>query len=137
MEQETREMLDSARTIAVVGLSDNPTRTSNCVARYMQEQGYRIIPVNPKIKEALGEKAYSSLRDIPMKVDIVNIFRHSEDVPPIVEDAIAIGAGGVWMQEGISHEDAAEEARAAGLKVAMDSCIMVQHARLCCEKGSF
>jgi predicted CoA-binding protein len=130
MEQIAREMLENAKTIAVVGLSDNPERTSNRVARYMQERGYKIIPVNPTIKESLGEKAYPSLRDIPEKVDIVNIFRRSEDVPPIVDDAIAIKAKGIWMQEGIADENAAEKAQLAGLKVVMDSCIMVQHSRL-------
>jgi predicted CoA-binding protein len=130
MEQIAREMLENAKTIAVVGLSDNPERTSNRVARYMQERGYKIIPVNPTIKESLGEKAYPSLRDIPEKVDIVNIFRRSEDVPPIVDDAIAIQAKGIWMQEGIADENAAEKAQLAGLKVVMDSCIMVQHSRL-------
>jgi predicted CoA-binding protein len=130
MEEEARELLETVKTIAVVGLSANPERVSNSVARYMQEAGYRIIPVNPGIREALGEKAYASLRDIPEKVDLVNIFRRSEDVPPVVDEAIAIGAKGVWMQEGIINEEAADKARAAGLKVVMDSCIKVQHSRL-------
>jgi uncharacterized protein len=122
--------LGSAKTIAVVGLSDNSQRTSNRVSRYMQEHGYKIIPVNPTIKEALGEKAYPGLLDVPGKVDIVNIFRNSPDVPPVVDDAIAIGAKVIWMQEGISHEEAARKAEAAGIKVIMDKCIMVEHARL-------
>jgi predicted CoA-binding protein len=131
MEKSAKEMLETGKVIAVVGLSDNPERTSNRVARYMQERGYKIIPVNPNIKEALGEKAYASLRDIPQKIDIVNVFRRSEDIPPIADDAIAIKAGGLWMQEGIINQNAADKAEAAGLKVVMDSCIMVQHARLC------
>lgn len=130
MKDVIKELLNNAQTIAVVGLSDNPERTSYRVSRYMQERGYRIIPVNPTITEALGEKAYPSLLDVPEKVDIVNVFRRSNDVPPVVDDAIAIKAGGVWMQEGIVNEDAAKKAEAAGLKVVMDRCIMVEHARM-------
>lgn len=130
MREVMKEMLNTARTIAVVGLSDNPERTSNRVSRYMQERGFRIIPVNPTITEALGEKAYPSLKDIPEKIDIVNIFRRSNDVPPVVDDAIAIKARGIWMQEGIVNEPAAEKAKAAGLKVVMDRCIMVEYARM-------
>jgi uncharacterized protein len=130
MESVIKELLDNATTIAVVGLSDNPDRTSYRVSRYMQEHGFKIIPVNPTITEALGEKAYPSLRDIPEKVDIVNVFRRSADVPPVAEDAIAIRARGLWMQEGIVNEEAARKAESAGLKVVMDCCIMVEHARL-------
>jgi predicted CoA-binding protein len=130
MREVMKEMLNTARTIAVVGLSDNPERTSNRVSRFMQERGFRIIPVNPTITEALGEKAYPSLKDIPEKIDIVNIFRRSNDVPPVVDDAIAIKARGIWMQEGIVNEPAAEKAKAAGLKVVMDRCIMVEYARM-------
>jgi uncharacterized protein len=122
--------LENARTIAVVGLSANPERTSYRVSRYMQERGYRIIPVNPTITESLGEKAYASLKDIPEKVDIVNVFRNSPDVPPVADDAIAIQAKVLWMQEGIVNQEAACKAEAAGLKVVMDRCIMVEHARL-------
>lgn len=130
MVSEYKEILQDAKTIAVVGLSDNCERTSNRVSRYMQERGYKIIPVNPTITAALGEKAYSSLKDIPEKVDIVNIFRRSDDVPPVVDDAIAIGAKVVWMQQGIINEPAAKKAEAADLIVVMDRCIMVEHARL-------
>lgn len=130
MEDTIRELLENSQTIAVVGLSANSERISYLVARYMQEHGYKIIPVNPNITEVLGEKGYASLRDIPYKVDIVNVFRHSEDVPPVADDAIAIRSKALWMQEGIVNEPAARKAQAAGLKVVMDRCIMVEHARL-------
>jgi uncharacterized protein len=130
MEDIIEEMLTTAKTIAVVGLSDNPDRISYLVARYMQERGYRIIPVNPTIKESLGEKAYGSLKEVTEQVDIVNVFRRSADVPPVVEDAVAIQAKGLWLQEGIVHEAAGKKAEEAGLKVVMDRCIMVEHARL-------
>ena len=130
MVNEFKDLLDNCQTIAVVGLSDNSARTSYIVARYMQAHGYRIIPVNPNIKESLGEKAYPSLKDVPVKVDIVNVFRSSNDVPPVADEAIAIKAKAIWMQEGIVNEPCAEKARAAGLKVVMDRCIMVEHARL-------
>jgi predicted CoA-binding protein len=126
----TKELLDNATVIAVVGLSDNPGKISYIVARYMKEHGYKIIPVNPTITEALGEKAYPSLRDVPEKVDIVNVFRRPADVPPVADDAIAIQAKGLWLQEGITNDDAAKKAEAAGLKVVQDCCIMVEHARL-------
>jgi uncharacterized protein len=129
MGKEIKELLEKARTIAVVGLSDNPERTSYIVARYMKEHGYKIIPVNPVIKEALDEKAYPSLQDVPVKVDIVNVFRRSPDVPPVADGAIAIKADVLWMQEGIINEPAAKKAEQAGLKVIMDRCIMVEHAR--------
>src|SRR4051812_32634028 len=112
---ELRQILATVHTIAVVGLSNKPDRPSHSVPAYLQEQGYRIIPVNPTITEALGEKAYPSLRDVPVNVDVVEIFRRSEDVPPVVEDAIAIGAKVVWMQEGIVNEEAARRAEEAGL----------------------
>jgi uncharacterized protein len=130
MKNEYQDILKDSKTIAVVGLSDNSERTSNQVALYMQQHGYRIIPVNPTIAAALGEKAYSSLKDIPEKVDIVNIFRRSNDVPPVVDDAIAIGAKTVWMQLGISNEEAARKAEAAGLQVVQDKCIKVEHAHV-------
>jgi predicted CoA-binding protein len=125
-----KELLKSARIIAVVGLSPSPDRPSHRVSSYMQAHGYKIIPVNPAITEALGEKAYPTLKDIPEKVDIVNVFRRSEDIPPIVEEAIAIKAGALWMQEGIINEAAARKAEVAGLKVIMDRCIMVSHSNL-------
>jgi predicted CoA-binding protein len=125
-----KEILKNARTIAVVGLSADPTRVSNRVSRYMQEEGFKIIPVNPTITEALGEKAYASLKDIPVPVDIVNVFRRSEDVPPVADDAIAIKAKVLWMQQGIINMPAAAKAESAGLYVIMDSCIMVEHRKL-------
>jgi uncharacterized protein len=127
---EIREILESARTIAVVGLSADPLRISNSVSHYMQEKGYRIIPVNPTITEALGEKAYPSLKDVPVPVDIVNVFRRSEDVPPVADAAIAINAKVLWIQEGIVNQAAAQKAESAGLKVIMDRCIMVEHRNL-------
>ena len=124
------ELLRSARTIAVVGLSSRPWRASHGVSEYMQQAGYRIIPVNPKEKEVLGERAYAHLSDVPGKVDIVDIFRRAEFVPEIVDTAIRIGARAVWMQEGVEHEEAAARAREAGLIVVMDRCILRDHRRL-------
>lgn len=121
-------IFDRARTIAVVGLSPNPHRPSHGVARYLQRAGYRIIPVNPNVVEVLGERAYPTLRDIPERVDVVDVFRRSEFAGPIVDDAIAIQAGAVWMQDGVIDEAAAERARAAGLDVVMDDCMMRRHA---------
>lgn len=129
-QEEIRALLASARTIAVVGLSDNPDRASYRVSAYMQNQGYRIIPVNPRVGQVLGEKAYPSLREVPEKVDVVDIFRRPEAIPAIVEDAIAIGAGAVWMQLGLSHEQAARRAGEAGIPVIMDRCIMIEHGSL-------
>jgi predicted CoA-binding protein len=124
------EILRKYKTIAVVGLSNNPMRPSHGVSEYMQHQGYRIIPVNPGHSQILGEKTYRTLEDIPEPVEIVNIFRRSEMIPPIVDSAIAIGAKVVWMQEGIEHEEAAEKARAAGLEVVMNTCILKEHRRM-------
>jgi predicted CoA-binding protein len=124
------ELLRSARTIAVVGLSAKQTRASFGVARYLQRSGYRIIPVNPMETEVLVEKAYARLEDVPERIDIVDIFRRSEYVPDIVDSAIRMGAGAVWMQEGVVHEEAAEKARLAGLTVVMDRCILKEHSRL-------
>jgi uncharacterized protein len=124
------DILRKYKTIAVVGLSNNPIRPSYGVSEYMQHQGYRIIPVNPGHAQILGEKSYRTLEDIPEPVEIVNIFRRSEMIPPIVDSAIAIGAKVVWMQEGIEHEAAAEKARAAGLEVVMDTCILKEHRRI-------
>jgi predicted CoA-binding protein len=124
------DVLKKAKTIAVVGLSPSPFRPSYGVAAYLQTHGYKIIPVNPTVDEVLGQKSYRSLRDIPEKVDIVNIFRRPESVPPVVDDAIAIEAPVVWMQEGVIHEKAAEKARRAGLFVVMDLCILKEHRYL-------
>ena len=124
---ERKALLRESKVIAIVGLSPKTARPSNMVARYLLSVGYTIIPVNPGQSEILGEPCYPSLADIPQKVDIVNIFRRSEDVPPIVDGAIAIGARGVWMQEGIDHQEAADKAKDAGLTVVMDRCIKVDH----------
>ena len=124
------EVLQKAKTIAVVGLSDNPLRPSFGVSAYMQSQGYRIIPVNPTCDEVLGEKSYPSLLDVPEKIDIVNIFRRSEYVPSIVEQAIQIKTPAIWMQETVVHPQAAEKARQAGIFVVMDTCILKEHRRL-------
>lgn len=123
------DLLQKSRVIAVVGLSSKKFRPSYGVAEYMQREGYRIIPVNPNESEVLGEKAYARLRDIAEHVDIVDIFRRSEFVLPVVEDAIRMGAAAVWMQEGVVDEQAAEKARAAGLTVVMDRCILKEHSR--------
>ena len=121
-------IFDTARTIAVVGLSPNPYRPSYGVARYLQRAGYRIIPVNPNVTEVLGEPAYPTLRDIHATVDVVDVFRRSEFVGAIVDDAIAIKARAVWLQDGVVDEAAAKRARAAGLDVVMDDCMMRRHA---------
>jgi predicted CoA-binding protein len=123
-------LLRDSRTIAVVGLSAKLWRPSHGVSEYMQRNGYRVIPVNPGIAEALGEKSYPDLDAVPDPVDIVNIFRRSEYVPEIVEAAIRKGAKAVWMQEGVIHERAAARARAAGLTVVMDRCILKEHRKL-------
>lgn len=124
-----RELLARTKVIAVVGLSSKPHRPSYGVARYLQSVGYRIVPVNPHEREVLGEKSFPRLEDVPVHVDIVDIFRRSEHVLPIVESAIAIGAAAVWMQEGVMHEEAAARARQAGLEVVMDRCLLKEHAR--------
>jgi uncharacterized protein len=121
------ELLKHARVIAVVGLSDNPLRPSHGVSAYMQAQGYRIIPVNPKIAECLGEKAYASLLEVPDRIDIVDIFRRPEYVEEAVDQAIQLKVPAIWMQEGVIHEKAAEKARQAGIFVAMDRCILKEH----------
>src|ERR1039457_3008393 len=124
------ELLRSARTIAVVGLSNKPARPSYGVSQYMQRCGYRIIPVNPLAVDVLGEKAYARLEDVPDHIDIVDIFRRSEYVPELVDAAIRVGAGAVWMQEGVVHQEAAGKARQAGLDVVMDLCILKEHRAL-------
>lgn len=130
-ELEIRDLLHTVRTIAVVGLSDNPSRDSYGVARYLQRNGYRIIPVNPQLRApVLGEEPYASLRDLPMPVDLVDIFRRSEFVPEIVEEAIAIKAPAIWMQLGVISPEGAARARAAGIGVVMDRCIAIEHRRL-------
>ena len=123
------ELLQSARTIAVVGLTGTPVRPSYGVSLYMQSQGYRIIPVNPNITEWIGEKAYQSLLDVSEKIDIVNVFRRSDAVPEVVDQAIQIKAPVIWMQEGVIHHEAAEKARQAGIFVVMDRCILKEHRK--------
>jgi predicted CoA-binding protein len=120
-------LLKRSRTIAVVGLSDSPLRPSHGVSAYMQTHGYRIVPVNPRIKVALGEKAYPSLLDVPAKIDIVNIFRRPAFVEEIVDQAIQLKVPAIWMQETVVHEKAAEKARRAGIFVIMDECILKEH----------
>jgi predicted CoA-binding protein len=122
------QILKTARTIAVVGLSPDPRRPSHGVARYLQRAGYRIIPVNPNVDQVLGERAYGSLREVSEPVDVVDVFRRSEFVGPIVDDAIAMRARAVWLQDGVVDELAAQRARAAGLDVVMDDCMMRRHA---------
>jgi len=121
------DLLEKSKTIAVVGLSDNPLRPSHGVSAYMQTHGYRIIPVNPKISEVLGERSYASLLKVPEKIDIVNIFRRPEFVEEIVDQAIQLEVPAIWMQERIVHEKAAEKARNAGIFVVMDLCILKEH----------
>ena len=127
---DKRAILEQVKTIAVVGLSRRETRPGFYVPAYMHAAGYRIIPVNPYLDEAFGEKAYPDLISIPDSVDMVNIFRRSEDVPPVVDQAIEIGAKVIWMQLGIVNHEAAEKARAAGLLVVMNACVKVDHQRL-------
>jgi len=121
------ELLRRAKTIAVVGLSDEPDRPSYGVAFYMKSQGYRIIPVNPQIKSSLGEQSYASLLNVPEKIDIVNIFRRPEFVEEVVDQAIRLKVPAIWMQEGVVHQEAAEKARQAGAFVVMDGCILLEH----------
>jgi predicted CoA-binding protein len=128
--EELRRILKQNHTIAVVGLSSQWFRPSFFAAKYLQEHGYRVIPVNPAHAEVLGEKCYGSVREIPEKVDVVDVFRKPEDVPPIADEAIAIGAKVLWMQLGVVNEAAARRARAAGLDVVMNRCMKIEHARL-------
>jgi len=121
------ELLKRAKTIAVVGLSDNPLRPSYGVSAYMQSHGYRIIPVNPRIESCLGEKAYASLLEVPEKIDIVDIFRRPEFVEEVVDQAIQLKVPAIWMQQDVIHEKAGEKARKAGMFVVMDRCILVEH----------
>ncbi len=123
------DILTKYKTIAVVGLSSNPARPSYGVTEYMQSSGYHIIPVNPNETDVLGEPSYASLAEVPQKIEIVDIFRRTEEVPPVVDAAIRAGAKVIWMQQGIANENAAEKARAAGLTVVMDACILVEHKK--------
>jgi uncharacterized protein len=132
MDQDSilKEILLSAKTIASVGLSSNPDKESYRIATYLKAQGYRVIPVNPTASEIMGETSYPDLQSVPEKIDVVQIFRKPEDVPPVVDDAIKASAKVIWMQEGIVHEEAAEKARQAGLQVVMDTCMRVAHRTL-------
>jgi len=126
---EITEILKNYRAVAVVGLSSDPSRPSYRVAQYLQEHGYRIVPVNPGCQEILGERCYAGLRDIPFPVEVVDIFRKVEAIPGIVEDAIAVGARVVWMQQGLEEPLSARQARQAGLQVVMDRCMKIEHDR--------
>ena len=128
--EKVKRILKASRTLAVVGLSAQWHRPSYFAAKYMQEHGYRVIPVNPKYESILGEKCYKSLRDIPERVDLVDVFRKTQDVAPIAEDAIAIGAKVLWQQLGVRNEAAAAKARAAGLEAVLDRCVKIEHGRL-------
>ncbi len=125
-----RRILKADRIIAVVGLSANWWRPSFFAAKYMQEHGYRVVPVNPAYTEVLGETCYPSLKDIPFKIDMVDCFRKSEEIGPLADDAIAVGARTLWMQLGVINDAAATRAREAGLDVVMDRCVKIEHARL-------
>ncbi|MHB0867949.1 MAG: CoA-binding protein [Chloroflexota bacterium] len=135
MEESIKRILEKGRTIAVVGLSPKPERPSYGVASYLQQQGYRIIPVNPTVDQVLGERSYPDLKSVPERIDVVDIFRRSEDVPPVVDEAIQVGAWAVWMQEGVANEAAAAKARQAGLEVVEDRCILKEHRRLSSQQS--
>lgn len=125
-----KEIIDGGSIIAVVGLSDKPDRASNRVAAYLKDNGFIIIPVNPTKDEILGEKSYPDLKSIPGKIDVVDVFRRSDAVAPIIDEAIEVGAKAIWLQEGVINEEAAQKAVDAGLKVVMDRCLLKEHARL-------
>lgn len=127
---ELRQLLSDATTIAMVGASSNPEKASYDIMQKLQKAGYRVIPVNPREAEILGERSYPSLLDIPERIDIVDVFRRAEDTPQIADEAVTIGAKAFWLQSGISNEEAASRAEAGGLKVVMDTCIGATHARL-------
>jgi predicted CoA-binding protein len=129
-DETLRTLLTEARTIAMVGASSNADRPSHGIMKKMLAAGYRVIPVNPRETEVLGQKAFASLRDIPEKVDIVDVFRRAEDTPPIADEAVAIGAKAIWLQSGISNDETARRAEAGGLLTIMDACIGVEHSLL-------
>lgn len=130
---DLRRILQQSRTIAVVGLSPDPARPSHGVARYLQAQGYTIVPVNPACDEILGERCYPSLRDVPLAIDIVDVFRRASEVMPVAEDAIAVGARCLWLQLGVIAPQAAARAQSVGLEVVMDHCLKIEHRRLLTE----
>jgi len=127
---ELRQLLTSATTIAMVGASGNPDKASYGIMQKLQHDGYRVIPVNPREPEILGERSYASLLDIPERIDIVDVFRRAEDTPSIADDAVKIGAKALWLQSGISNEETARRAEAGGLRVVMDACIGATHSML-------
>lgn len=128
--ERLRKMLESAEVIAVVGHSDKPHRTSYRIAQYLRDAGYRVYPVNPTVDQIDGEKSYASLADVPEPIDIVDVFRRSEYLEGVVDDAVEVGAKAVWAQQGVADEAAAQKAEEAGLDIVMDRCIKVDHARL-------
>jgi predicted CoA-binding protein len=127
---ELRQLLTSATTVAIIGASGNPDKASHGIMQKLQQAGYKVIPVNPKDPEILGERAYPSLLDVPEKIDIVDVFRRAEDTPSIADDAVTIGAKALWLQSGISNEETARRAEAGGLRVVMDACIGATHSML-------
>jgi len=129
-EEEVANILRDARTVAVVGISQKEERDSNKVAKYLKEHGYRVIPVNPGCKEVLGEKCYPNLESVPEHIDVVDIFRSVDAIPGIVDEAVSVKAGAVWMQLGLVHNEAAEKARCAGLRVVMNKCMKIEHSRM-------
>src|SRR6476660_3916494 len=129
-DQDLKQLLTDATTIAMVGASSNPDKTSHGIMQKLQRAGYRVIPVNPKETEVLGERSYPSLVDVPERIDIVDVFRRAEDTPAIADDAVTIGAKALWLQTGIASEDAAARAKAGGLIVVMDTCIGATHSLL-------
>ncbi len=129
-DEEVAAILRQAKTIAVVGISHKEERDSHKVAKYLKEHGYRMIPVNPKYKQVLGETCYPDLKCVPEHIDVVDIFRNIEAIPEIVDEAIGVGAGTVWMQLGLAHNQAAEKARCSGLKVVMNKCTKIEHQKM-------
>ena len=125
-----RKLLEGVRSIAVVGISTDPAKPSNRVAAYLKQHGYHIIPVNPGADEVLGEKSYPDLKSVPEPIDVVDVFRRPEFLPPIAEEAVAVGAKALWMQEGITNEEAAKKAEDGGLTVIQDACMLKEHSRL-------
>ncbi len=129
-DENVLNILKGAKTVAVVGISHKEERDSHRVARYLQEKGYKVIPVNPKYKEVLGVPCYADLRSVPEHIDVVDIFRNVEAIPAIVDEAIEVKAGCVWMQLGLAHNEAGEKARCSGMEVVMNRCIKIEHSRL-------
>ena len=128
------ELLKTAKTVAVVGISAKEDRDSHKVAKYLKEHGYKIVPVNPGLKQVLGEPCYPNLKSVPEHIDVVDIFRNTDAIPGIVDEAISVRAGSVWMQLGLKHDEAAQKAREAGLSVVMDLCMKIEHAHLSDKK---